>query len=281
MKIKISSDSTADLSRELIEEYDIGITPLYIIMDGKDYRDTVDISREDIFDHVKKGGDICGTSAVSIQDYINYWTQWKKDADAIVHIAFSSELSASCNNARVAAQEVGDVYIVDSQNLSTGCGHLVLDAAIMARQGMEPQAIVDELERLVPKLNVSFVLDTLDFMAKGGRCSSLVAKSASLLGLKPCIEVRNGKMGVGKKYRGKIEKVYGKYITERLENRDDIDTRRIFITYPSVPDEAILPELDKLILSLQPFEQIYHTNANCTVSNHCGPNCLGILYYMK
>lgn len=281
MKIKISSDSTADLSRELIDKYDIGITPLYIIMDGKDYRDSIDITREDLFEHVQNGGDICGTSAVSIQDYINYWTEWKKDADAIVHIAFSSELSASCNNARVAAQEVGDVYIVDSQNLSTGCGHLVLDAAIMARDGMEPQAIVEELERLVPKLNVSFVLDTLDYMAKGGRCSSLVAKSASLLGLKPCIEVRNGKMGVGKKYRGKIEKVYAKYITERLENRDDIDTRRIFITFPSVPDEAILPELDKLIMSLQPFENIYHTHANCTVSNHCGPNCLGILYYMK
>lgn len=281
MKIKISSDSTADLSPELIDRYNIGITPLYIVMDGKDYRDTIDITREDIFEHVFKGGDICGTSAVSIQDYIDYWTEWKKDCDAIVHIAFSSELSASCNNARVAAGEVGDVYVVDSMNLSTGCAHLVLDAAIMAEEGMEPQAIAEELEKRKKKLNVSFVIDTLEYLAKGGRCSTLVAKSASLLGLKPCIEVKNGKMGVGKKYRGKIEKVYPKYITDRLKGRNDIDPKRVFITFPCVPDEAILPELDKLLLSLQPFEEIIHTHAGCTVSNHCGPNTLGILYYMK
>lgn len=280
MKIKISADSTCDLPRELIEEYDIGITPLYIVMDGVTYRDGENITAPELFEMVKKAGKIGGTSAVNVQDYIDHWTAWKQDCDAIVHVGFDSELSASLNNARIAAAEVGDVYVVDALNLSTGYGHLVLDAAEMARAGMEPAAITAELEKRVPKVDASFVLDTLDYLAKGGRCSALTALGANLLGLKPCIEVHDGVMGVAKKYRGKVEKAFLQYTRDRLKGRDDIDLRRVFITDSGV-DEETRKAVEQAVLECQPFEKVYHSVAGCTISNHCGPKCLGILYYHK
>jgi DegV family protein with EDD domain len=169
---------------------------------------------------------------------------------------------------------------VDSRNLSTGIGHLVLDAAEMAEQGMDAADIASALEKKREKLDVSFVIDTLEYLKRGGRCSALVAMSANLLHLKPCIEVKDGKMGVGHKYRGKLEKCYVQYIEERLKGRDDIDCHRIFIT-DSGCDEATWRELERVVRACQPFEEVIHTRAGCTVSNHCGPGCMGILYYHK
>ena len=143
---------------------------------------------------------LCGTAAVTVADYTAAWTEWLRDADAVVHVAFSSELSVSCNNARIAAEEFDSVTVVDSLNLSTGFGHLVLDAAIMASEGRSAAEIAAEVERLVPKMDVSFVLNTLDYLRKGGRCTTVQALGANLLGLKPCIEVHEGRMTVGKKY---------------------------------------------------------------------------------
>ena len=238
MKIKISTDSTCDLPSELIAAHDIGVLPLYIIRDGEALLDGIDVKPEDLYAYTKKTGRLCGTSAVTITDYLTAWNGWLEEYDAIVHVAFSSELSASCNNARLAAMDLpGKVWVVDSLNLSTGFGHLVLDAALMAERGMAPEDIAAEVERLVPKVDVSFVLDTLDYLRKGGRCTSVQALGANLLGLKPCIEVRGGKMTVGKKYRGKIEAAYLQYIQDRLANRDDIDTRRVFITDSGLPEE--------------------------------------------
>ena len=190
-------------------------------------------------------------------------------------------MSASCNNARLAAEELpGKVWVVDSLNLSTGFGHLVLDAALMAEKGMSPDEIVAEIERLVPKMDVSFVLNTLDYLRKGGRCTSVQALGANLLGIKPCIEVIDGKMTVGKKYRGKIEAAYVQYIKDRLSNRDDIDTRRVFITDSGLPDD-VRARLREVVLSCQPFEEVYNNRAGCTISGHCGPWCMGVLYYHK
>ena len=176
MKIKISTDSTCDLPAELIAAHDIGVLPLYIIRDGEALRDGIDVTPDDLYAYTKATGKLCGTSAVTIADYLTAWNGWLEDCDAIVHVAFSSELSVSCNNARLAAEELpGKVWVVDSLNLSTGFGHLVLDAALMAEKGMDPADIAAEIERLVPKVDVSFVLNTLDYLRKGGRCTSVQA----------------------------------------------------------------------------------------------------------
>lgn len=280
MKIKISADSTCDLPRSIVEKNDIGIMPLYIIRGDESLRDGIDITPPELYEYARETGKLCGTSAVTVADYITAWTGWLRDYDAVVHIAFSSELSASCNNARIAASEVPNVYIVDTLNLSTGCGHLVLDACELASQGMDAAEIKETLDKRVPKLEVSFVIDTLEYLKKGGRCTSLQALGANLLGLKPCIEVRDGKMSTGKKYRGRIEDVYTKYITERLSGRTDIDTRRLFITDSGITEEE-RARLRELAGSLQPFEEIISTEAGCTVSGHCGPKTMGVLFYTK
>lgn len=280
MKVKISADSTCDLPKALIEKYDIGIMPLYIIRAGESLKDGEEITTPEVFDYTARTGELCGTAAVTIMDYVNAWTEWKKEYDAIVHVSLSSELSASYSNACIAAQEVGDVWVVDSRNLSTGTGHLVLDAGEMAEKGMDAADIAKALESLLTKLDVSFVLDTLVYLRKGGRCSALAALGANLLSLKPCIEVRDGTMDLGKKYRGKLDKAFLQYITDRLKDRDDIDTRRIFITDSGISEEmrAVLKET---VLSCQPFEQVYFSRSGCVISGHCGPWCMGILYYHK
>ncbi|HBR08660.1 MAG TPA: DegV family protein [Clostridiales bacterium] len=280
MKVKISADSTCDLPKALIEKYDIGIMPLYIIRAGESLKDGEEITTPEVFDYTARTGELCGTAAVTIMDYVNAWTEWKKEYDAIVHVSLSSELSASYSNACIAAQEVGDVWVVDSRNLSTGTGHLVLDAGEMAEKGMDAADIAKALESLLTKLDVSFVLDTLIYLRKGGRCSALAALGANLLSLKPCIEVRDGTMDLGKKYRGKLDKAFLQYITDRLKDRDDIDTRRIFITDSGISEEmrAVLKET---VLSCQPFEQVYFSRSGSVISGHCGPWCMGILYYHK
>lgn len=281
MKIKISADSTCDLPKEFTEKHNIGILPLYIIKDdGTALKDGVELSTPEVFAYTEKTGKICGTAAVSVADYLDKWGEWRRDYDAVVHVAFSSGLSACCQNAKLAASEMDGVYVVDSLNLSTGYGHLVLDAALMAEAGATAEEIVAETERQVPKMDVSFVLNTLDYLRKGGRCSALAAMGANMLGLKPCLEMHDGKLGVAKKYRGKIEQAYIQYVTDRLKGRDDIDTRRVFITHSGISEEADAA-IEKAVLECQPFKEVYHNLAGCTIAGHCGPWCMGVLYYHK
>lgn len=280
MKVKISADSTCDLPQALTEQYQLGIMPLYIIEDERSLKDGVEITAQDVFAYQRKTGRICGTSAVTIADYISCWTAWKAEYDAIVHVSLSSELSASYNNACIAAQEVGNVWVVDSRNLSTGSGHLAMDGALLAAQGMDAADIAAELTARAARLDVSFVLDTLDYLRRGGRCTMLQALGANILSLKPCIEVRNGAMQVGKKYRGKTDAAFLQYVTDRLKGRDDIDTRRIFITDSGIPD-GVRAAIRETVLACQPFEEVCTSTAGCTISSHCGPYCMGILYYHK
>lgn len=282
MNIKISADSTCDLSPALIAQYGIDITPLYIVRGEETLRDGIDIVPEEIYEYVRKTGQLCHTAAVNVSDYTTFFKAQLKDHDAIIHFTISSDMSGCYQNACIAAQDFpGRVFPVDSRNLSTGIGHLVLDAAIMAAEGkMTAQEIADALNEKKSKLDVSFVLDTLEFLKAGGRCSAVAAFGANLLGLKPSIEVKDGGMGVGKKYRGNINKCYVQYIKDRLSNRDDIDTKRIFITDSGL-SEAVRAELEEVVRSCQPFEEVHHTQAGCTVSQHCGPGCMGILYYHK
>ena len=281
MRIRVSADSTCDLSPEIIAKYNIGILPLYIIFGDESRRDGIDCTREDIFAHVKETGKLCSTAAVTVGDYQDWFAQGLQNHDQVVHFTISSDMSACYQNACLAAEEFeGRVFVVDARNLSTGIGHLAINAAELAAEGKtgaEIKAILDEKKN---KLNVSFVLETLTYLHKGGRCSAVAALGANILGLKPCIEVHQGKMGVGKKYRGKMEKVYEEYIRDRLLGHEDIDYKRIFVTDSGLaPGEA--EKLVALIRELTPFEEILHTDAQSTICNHCGPGCMGILYYNK
>lgn len=282
MNIKISADSTCDLSRELVERYAIGITPLYIIRDGQSLVDGVDITPDEIYDHVAGGGSMCSTAAVSVYDYVTFFRKELESCDAVVHFHISGEMSACYQNACIAAAEVGNVYPVDARSLSTGIGLLVLEAAELAREGkLTAQEIQQRMEQRREKLNVSFLVEQLDYLRKGGRCSSVAALGANVLSLRPCIQVKDGRMGVGKKYRGPYLKCLLQYVKERLEGRDDIDPHRIFITESGGMTAEEVARVEEAVRSYQPFEEVLHTRAGCTVSSHCGPRTLGILYFTK
>ena len=280
MNIKISADSTCDLSPELIQRYDIGISPLYIVRDGESLVDGVDITPDEIYAHVEAGGNMCSTAAVAVYDYVEFFRKELESADAVVHFHISGDMSACYQNACIAAAEVGNVYPVDARNLSTGIGLLVLEAAELAREGqLTAQKIQERMNQRRELLDVSFVVEQLGYLRKGGRCSSVAALGANMLSLRPCIQVKDGKMGVGKKYRGAYQKCLLQYVKERLEGRNDIDLHRIFITESGgfTPEEVA--EVEAAVRSYQPFEEVLHTRAGCTVSSHCGPRTLGILYF--
>ena len=280
MKIKISSDSTCDLSKEYVEAHNVGILPLVVVKDGESFRDGVDITPEVIFAHVNGGGALCSTSAANVNDYMELFEEYKKEYDAVIHINIGSGFSSSHQNARLAAEDFENVYVVDSMNLSTGHGLVVVEAVKMAEAGMEPEKIYEALNDLAPRVEASFVLDRLDYMVKGGRCSAVAALGASLLQLKPCIEVVDGKMGVCKKYRGSYEKALGNYVKDRLKDREDIEMERIFVTHTETP-QAVVESVKATVKEYKNFEIMEETVAGCTVSCHCGPNTLGVLFIRK
>ena len=278
--VKISADSTCDLSPELLKRYDVAIQPLYIVRDDASLRDGVDIRPTDIFAHVEKTGKLLKTAAVSVEDYIELFRRRTADGSEVVHITISAEMSACYQNACLAAREVPGVYPVDSRNLSTGMGLVVIEAAKRAQAGEGGAAIQKAMEAFVPRVEASFVIDRLDYLYKGGRCSALAALGANLLHLKPCIEVRNGKMGVGRKYRGAYEKVLRQYAYDRLHGREDIDRERAFITWSTCPQPA-LDAVRAVCREEGRFEELLETQAGCTICNHCGPNTLGVLFVRK
>jgi len=281
MKVKITADSTCDLPDDIVGNYDIGIAPLYIIMDEKPYKDKLEISATDIFEYVESGKGTTHSNAINISEYQEYFSEWLKDCDAIVHISIGNHFSACHQNAKIAAAEVGNVYVVDSQNISTGSGHVVLNAAIMSHKGMGPEEIVRELELLIPKVEASFVLSTLKYMHLGGRCSGLTALGANLLKLNPRIDVVGGKMEVGKKFRGAFDKVILQYVGEKLTDRDDIDPGRIFVTYSPATSVELVDKVVEKVKSISDFNEIICNEAGCVISNHCGPGCLGVLFIRK
>lgn len=280
MKIKITADSTCDLSAALTGQYGIDIIPLSVTCDGKTYLDGVDITPERMLEITESTGGSASTAAVNVQQYTDAFSALLKDYDAIVHFTISSEMSACYQNACIAAEELGSVHVVDSRNLSTGIGHLVLDACILAGQGMAAADIKRELDERKQKLDVSFVLSTLEYLRRGGRCTTVAALGANLLRLRPCIVVRDGSMSVGKKYRGDIRSCLVSYVKDMLAEPETVDPRRIFIT-DSGFDEETRSLVEKTVRSCVPFEEVIHTRAGCTVSGHCGPGCLGILFYRK
>ena len=277
MSIKITSDSTSDLSPTLLEQYDITVLPLYVTMGEQTCQDGVDARPEDLFAYVERTGSLPTTAAVNVADYHDCFAQFSPRHEAVIHITISSDFSSCYQNACVAAEGFSNVYVVDSRNLSTGHGLVVLEAALAAQRGEQPEAIVAHLNEVAGQVEASFVVDKLDYLVKGGRCSSAAALGANLLKLKPCIEVVDGRMKVGKKYRGNYDKVLLQYVRERLDGRDDLALDRIFVTHtPCRPEtvEAVKAEIQ----TYAPFSEIIETTAGCTISSHCGPNTLGILF---
>lgn len=280
MKIKIISDSTCDLSPELIKKYEIEILPLYVSIGDKNMLDGVEVTPDDIYDYVDKSGKLPSTSAPNLSDFLDLFRKWRSEGYEIVHFNISGDFSSSYRNACMAAEEVGGVYVVDSRNLSTGQGHVVLYGAELAAEGKSAEEILEACNKITSKVEASFVVDSIDYLHKGGRCSSVAALGANLLKLKPCIDVIDGKMTSGKKYRGKIDKVIIQYVEERLKGRDDIDTKRIFITHTKC-DKEIVDTVRAKIKEFFDFDEVLETTAGCTITSHCGPYTLGILFIRK
>ena len=280
MKIKIISDSTCDLSPELIARYDITLAPLSVIMNGQEYKDGVTITPADIFRHVAAGGALCSTSAVNIGEYSDLFARFAKDYDGIIHINIGSGFSTCYQSACLAAEDFDNVRVIDSNNLSTGQGLVVLKACELAESCTDLDELANALREYTGKIESSFLVDKLDYLVKGGRCSSAAALGANLLNLKPCIEVRNGKMTVVKKYRGNYSKCLASYVKERLADREDIDHTTIFITATEISAEC-LQAVQEAVATFGNFENTYTTTANCTVSCHCGPGTMGILFAKK
>lgn len=280
MKVKIISDSTCDLSPELIEKYDISIVPLIVMKDGQEFYDGVTITPADIFAHVASGGSLCSTAARSVVVYQEMFAKYADQYDGIIHINIGSGFSSSYQNACIAAEEFENVRVVDSGNLASGQGHVVMKACELAQTAKDMDELKEQLDAYCPRVEASFVLDRLDYMVKGGRCSGAAALGANLLNLKPCIEVKDGKMTVVKKYRGHIEKCLASYIKDRLDNREDLDQSRIFLTHTDVTDASLNAAYDA-INKYGSFDELYETVAGCTISCHCGPGTLGIMLVRK
>lgn len=280
MNIKILSDSTCDLSADLLQEHNITLVPLTVIKDGKEYKDGVTITPAEIFAHVAAGGDLCSTSANSVGEYEDKFNEFSGKYDGILVINIGSGFSSCYQNACIAAADFENVKIVDSMNLSTGQGLVVLEACRLAKECTSLEELHEKVQAFAEKVEASFLVDKLNYLVKGGRCSSVAALGANLLNLKPCIDVKDGKMGVSKKYRGKYAKCLSSYVQERLADRDDIRRDILFVTKTSVEDDEYAAVMEA-VREYGNFETVYETMAGCTVSCHCGPGTLGVLFVRK
>ena len=280
MKIKILSDSTCDLSPAQLKEHDITLARLTVIKGGEAFVDGETITPADIFDHVANGGELCSTTANNMSDYQAVFEEFAPKYDGVILITIGSGFSSCYQNACLAAEDFPNVRVIDSMNLSTGQGHVVLEACRLAKSCNDLDEIVEKLNAFTPRVEASFLLDQLKYMVKGGRCSSAAALGANLLNLKPCIEVKDGKMSVVKKYRGNYAKCLANYVKDRLADREDIIRNELFLTYTPVTDEC-LTAVKNAIEEHGHFNTVYETTAGCTVSCHCGPATLGVLFVRK
>ncbi len=280
MKIRMTGDSTCDLTPEWIRKYNIGIAPLSVIIDGEVFHDGVDVSPRDIFRAAEAGKSV-RTAAVNTYEYREFFKEQLKNCDQLVHVCLSSEFSTSYNDAVEASREVGNVFVVDSRNLSTGSGLLVLEGIKMINDGAEDGAAIAETLRAKTGLVCSsFVVRTIDYLRRGGRCSGLEALGAKMLHIRPSIVVKDGKMHPGEKYRGRYEHYLKHYIDDALENDGTIDFTRAFITH-SPSEEGMVRFAIDTVKSYGLFKEVLETMAGCTVCTHCGPDTLGILFMRK
>jgi len=275
--VVITADSTCDLSQELKDRYDIRVIPLTILLGEDSYLDGVDFTAADIYDRYHKDGTLPKTSAPGIQQFMDFFTPILEAGSEIVHLDISSELSSSYNNACIAASELEGVHVVDSRTLGTGLGLLAIEGCECRDRGMSADEIAAHLGDLIGKVDTSFVLNTLEFMWKGGRCSGVTALGANLLRLKPALEMRDGKLGVYKKYRGNIRSVYRQYVTERLASAE-VRPRHVFVYDSGEIPEETMQELADIVHEAVPGAEIHRSKAGCTVTSHCGPQTVGLMF---
>ena len=279
-KVVIAGDSTLDLSPDLLNEYGIVIFPLGVNLGEKHFTDGVDIDPEMIYSHYEKTGELPKTTAINTADFEDFFRNHTANGEEIVLFTLSSEMSSTYANARLAAESFPGVFVVDTKNLSTGGGLLSIKAAELAAEGKSASEIADICQSLTNKVDASFIIDNLEFLHKGGRCSAVAAFGANLLQLKPCIVVDGGKMSVGKKYRGKFSAVLDKYISDRVGDGSEIIKDHIFITHAGC-DEEIYNACVDAVKKIIPDGTVHITRAGCTISSHCGRNTLGVLFIKK
>ena len=283
-KVIITADITCDLNKPLEDRYQVVMMPLHIVIGGKSYEDWVNITPEELYEIFYQTKELPHTTAVSVGEYIEFFKPFIEDGCDIVHISLGSKLSVTHQSSKLAAAEFpGRVFSVDSNNLSTGSGLLVIKAAEMRDAGLSAEEIAAKLADMVTRSHASFVLERLDFMRAGGRCSTVEMLGANMLGLRPSIEVQNdngGAMVAGKKYRGNYGKVLIQYMEDTLEKYDNIDTDRVFITHAGANQEYV-DGVYKALKAKNLFKEIHITRASCTISSHCGPNTLGVLFMTK
>lgn len=280
--IRIAADSTCDLSKELIDKYNISIIPLHIVLEDKEYRDGFDITPDEIYEWSDKNNTTPKTSAVGFEDAENAIKPIADTDDEMIIFTISEKMSTTANVFRMAAEELeveDKVSVIESANLSTGIGLLVIEAAIMAADGKTREEIVDYIEDMKPRIRSSFVVDTLTYLHRGGRCSSVAALAGGMLKLHPKIVVENGAMLATKKYRGKMDSVILDYAKEMEEDLKQAKKDRVFITHSGCNQETI-DSVKKYLESLEHFDEILITRAGGVISSHCGPGTLGVLYIM-
>ena len=283
MSVKIISDSTCDLSPELIAKYGIQIVPLHIVLGDKEYQDGASISPDEIYEWSDANKATPKTSALSLDEAYAVFKPVLEEGHEIVVFSISSDMSTTNNVMRIAASDLDAtdrVFVIDSQNLSTGIGLQVLEAAEMAAAGKSGAEIAAHIEAIRPKVRASFVVDTLTYLHRGGRCGGLAALAGAVLKLHPRIAVVDGKMGAGKKYRGVMKKVILEYAKDMEAELLSAESKRVFITHSGC-DEAAIGEVKAYLESLNYFEEILITRAGCVVSSHCGPGTLGVLFIAK
>lgn len=277
-KIIITSDSSCDLSKEIVEKFDIKILPLNIVSEEDSKKDGIEITAKEVFEYQSKTGKLLKTAAANVAEWNDFFDSLPEN-DGVINFTISAEMSSTFTNSKIAAEDRENFYTVNSANLSTGIGILILKACEYRDQGLSAKEIYEKIEELKPLVRVAFTIDTLEYLKKGGRCSALAALGANLLQLKPCIEVVDGKMGVTKKYRGKITEVLPKLVKEKLEAPEKMDMTNVFITHTMDPEnQYVADEMVKYVKENYNFKNVYQTVAGCTVSVHCGPNTLGVIF---
>lgn len=279
MKVKILGDSTCDLNKELLEKYEIETMAFPVVLGDKQYRDGVDITVEDIIEYNKTNKDFPKTAAPNYADYEDFFKKYLDGNTEIVFIGLSSELSSCFQNMKNCAADLENVYYVDGKSLSTGTGLLLIKAAELAKQGKRAKEICEEVEKLVSKVQASFVVEKVDYLKKGGRCSTLAALGANLLKIKPTLVLKDGKIVKDKNFFGRHDDVLKKYVHYIFEKFPNFDDSRLFITHTPTKSEYI--NLIKDIVKTKGFREVFETNAGATIGCHCGPDTIGILYLTK
>lgn len=277
-KFIISAETTCDLSAEIIEQKQFRTMPISVILGVDMYRDGVDITTDQLFDYVKDTGELPKTAATSIAEYVEFFTQLREESEAVIHIALSSKASASCNNAIAASKEIEGVYVVDSKALSTGQGLLMMKAYDMLEGGMPVEQAYERLVKLADKVQTSFVVDTLDYLAKGGRCSSVALVASKILKIHPYISEKDGELVVKKKYMGNLQRCLSQYVTDVASEYTTYDKTRAFVTHSPCDGRERVEEVIAKVKELFDFDEIIETEAGATVSTHCGKNTIGVLF---